>query len=270
MEHWIKQPNLPEQPVTLAAAGVQFSSVLRDLEQMGIQTIPCGPDIRLPGPVQCHADMLLHHLGGPEAVVGSADMERRLCRYGLHPIRCDLPLAAHYPQDVQLNYCRLGRFLVGLFPPDTPSWVLSACSTTPLHKVPVRQGYAKCSIAVVNDHAVITADAGIQKALAALGIDVLLIRSGAVVLPGYDTGFFGGCCGKLSKDVLYLTGPLASHPDGPSIRSFLQCHQVYPVEGSAPALIDVGGIIPLQEKTGSQSPFGSMQENISSRPDDPR
>ena len=79
---------------------------------------------------------------------------------------------------------------------------------------------------------------------------MLLIRPGWIKLPGYNTGFLGGSCGKLSPDKLAFTGQLSSHPDGKAIRAFLEQRGVAAVELSHGPLVDTGGILPLKEIRG--------------------
>ena len=83
------------------------------------------------------------------------------------------------------------------------------------------------------------------------GFAVLLIRPGHIALPGYDTGFIGGCCGKLAPDELAFAGALSSRPDGERMREFLHSRCVAPVELREGPLVDVGGILPLREHCGS-------------------
>ena len=86
------------------------------------------------------------------------------------------------------------------------------------------------------------------QALRTKGFAVLLIRPGHIALPGYDTGFIGGCCGKLAPDKLAFAGALSSHPDGERMREFLHSRCVAPVELRESPLVDVGGILPLRER----------------------
>ena len=111
------------------------------------------------------------------------------------------------------------------------------------------QGYARCSTCVVDETSVVTSDEGIAAVLEQEGIEVLRIRPGFVRLPGYDTGFIGGCCGKIGQDLLYFTGKLSSHPDGETIRAFAEQRGVHVVEGAASALLDIGGILPLTQRS---------------------
>ena len=103
-------------------------------------------------------------------------------------------------------------------------------------------------MALVDANHAITADRGLERALKAKGFEVLLIRPGFIELPGYDTGFVGGCSGKLAPDKMAFTGELSSHPDGELIRAFLKSQGISAVELRKGPLLDVGGILPLLQE----------------------
>jgi hypothetical protein len=107
----------------------------------------------------------------------------------------------------------------------------------------VKQGYTKCSTAVVSDNAIITADDGIAKKASESGIDVLkIINSSSVLLRGYDYGFLGGTCG-LHEETLYFCGDIAAHPDYNKISDFCSSHNTKIYSLSDHQLEDVGGIL---------------------------
>ena len=55
----------------------------------------------------------------------------------------------------------------------------------------------------------------------------------------------GGCCGKISKDILAFTGKLSLHRDCDRIKSFLRNYNIYSLELSNKPLTDVGSILPV-------------------------
>ncbi len=114
--------------------------------------------------------------------------------------------------------------------------------------VNIKQGYAKCSICVVDENSIITEDEGITAAAIANNIDVLKISKGQVELKGYDYGFIGGCSGKLSKNVLAFVGDISSHSDYDKIYSFCRDKGVEVVSLGTGNLIDIGSILPVYEK----------------------
>ena len=152
-----------------------------------------------------------------------------------------------YPRDVLCGGFLWQSYFVGN-PKGVDRSIQDMVTQQGIHFLPVRQGYGACSVALVNEHCAITADEGLEQALITKGFTVLLIRPGHIELPGYDTGFIGGCCGKLGPNELAFAGELSCHPDGDRIRSFLREQKVNPIELRKGPLLDVGGILPLLEQ----------------------
>ena len=76
---------------------------------------------------------------------------------------------------------------------------------------------------------------------------MLKIQKGFISLPGYDYGFIGGCCGKLSKNILAFTGKIESHPDYNNIKDFCRNYNVNVLSLTNDDLLDIGGILPIAE-----------------------
>ncbi|MEG2073800.1 MAG: hypothetical protein RRY54_03445, partial [Angelakisella sp.] len=82
----------------------------------------------------------------------------------------------------------------------------------------------------------------------AVGIDTLLCGGGDILLPNYDTGFIGGCCGLISSNQLAFTGNLNYYRYGGEVLEFLEKHKVSPIYLTDGKLLDIGGILPLMEE----------------------
>jgi hypothetical protein len=247
----IVSPNLPEGMVKamLAPRGI-CSDALSELEKAGVRTVPAGQCGALPEPVAAHADMLFHQLSDSGAVIfgGNPELESNLADIGFTKIlRADIPPESKYPHDIALDAARIGARLI-CDAKHTSKLITDYCDKNNIKVISVRQGYAKCSVCIVNENAIITSDAGIAAAAQREGIDVLMISSGSVMLRGYDYGFIGGCCGKLARDTMAFYGELGKHPDADSIRDFLWCYGVAAVPLKKGVLEDIGGLIPLTEE----------------------
>src|SRR3712207_6103016 len=92
-----------------------------------------------------------------------------------------------------------------------------------------KQGYTKCSTAIVNDSAIITSDKNIAKSLQKENIDILLLPPGDIILPGLNYGFIGGACGLIEKNILAFYGSLECYAYGKEVLSFLKKHKVEPI-----------------------------------------
>ncbi|OJU12935.1 MAG: hypothetical protein BGN88_12925 [Clostridiales bacterium 43-6] len=240
---FIENPNLPKGRVTLVAVSSLYPSILSQIIHMGIRVIPIVPYSHLERPIQSHGDMVLHHMGGSKLFLAKHqdDLFLALKNFGFSPEYIEEDIAPSYPADVALNSLRIGEklFCNQLF---TSKKILQKGIVHP-----VKQGYSKCSVAVVSEHAVITGDEGMAKAMKASGVEVLKIQSEKIILDGYDNGFIGGCCGKISGEMLLFTGDISSLPDYKAIKEFTGRHgvTVHCLKGK---LVDIGGILPLMEE----------------------
>lgn len=145
-----------------------------------------------------------------------------------------------YPGNILLNACTFGRFFMHNLK-YTDKRLLEYAKESGLELINVRQGYTKCSCAVVGQ-GIITADRGIYKELKKRNIDTLLITEGNVSLPGFDYGFFGGACGAVG-DELIINGDLDRHPDADKIKEFAALHGFRVVSFSGLEITDIGSII---------------------------
>ena len=246
---FIRNPNLLQSDIGLAAVSRTYPELLRALHRLGIETVEVGPDARLDAFVSSHADMLCHHLGDRKIVCarGNPEISEALAGYGFDVLESNVCIHQPYPADVALNALRVGEKLIvrraGL-----DGTIARYCASHGITVIPVRQGYAKCSAAAVDSKSILTADEGIARAGMQAGLCVCKIRPGFIRLDGCGYGFIGGTCGMVGKRTIAFTGKIDSHPDGPKIKSFLGQRGIRIVELLDSPLIDVGGILPLMER----------------------
>ncbi len=146
---------------------------------------------------------------------------------------------AEYPRDAGLCVCRTGRYTI-YNPRTVDPAVLDILDGIP---VTVSQGYARCAAAIVDDHSIITADAGVSRAAKAAGMDVLDIAPGHIALEGFEYGFIGGASLKIRDDTLAFTGTLDKHPDRERIFRFLADHGQKHIFLTDGPIFDIGGAI---------------------------
>lgn len=149
---------------------------------------------------------------------------------------------AAYPGDVRLCLCDTGRFLI--CNPNTADPVAMRMFGW-REIVPVKQGYSRCAVCVVNEDSIITADRGIAEKARSAGLDVLLIKSGSIELPGFSEGFIGGATIRLAPDKIAFVGSLDQHPDKEAVLCFLQRKGVKAVFLKPGALLDIGSAVTL-------------------------
>ena len=150
-------------------------------------------------------------------------------------------LSPVYPGDIVFNAACTGRFFIHNLK-YTASELLTAAKDCGMTLINTRQGYSKCSTVIVDEDSVITYDDAIAKPCEAAGMNVLKIRPGHILLPGFDTGFIGGTSGRIGETIVF-NGDLSAHPDFEAIKEFV-CGRGLDLKWFAEwPLTDIGSII---------------------------
>ncbi len=192
-----------------------------------------------------HADMQCLIIGQTAFVLKDCHAIAERLESSYHVVFTEKDINGKYPNNVLLNAAVVGKYLIANTKYLDKS-VKEYCLNEGYQLIHVNQGYAKCSCAVVSDHALITADRGIYNSLKEYNIEVLLIRQGRVQLKGADYGFIGGASGldiRHGERILYFSGNICAHPDYDMISEFCGKHQtrIYPLTDTE--LYDIGGMI---------------------------
>ena len=211
-------------------------------------------------PIACHPDIRLCKLGTrDESPIFHGNTKR---------------LGFEYPDDVRYNACCTGRYFIHNLKYTAPE-LLHACHLTVsgseevLTTVHVPQGYARCSIVPVTETAIITYDQGITKACRKAGLEVLLIRPGHVLLPGYPEGFIGGTCGRIGNRILF-NGDLSAHPDFEAIQTFIEGRGLSCVWFDSYPLTDIGSIILDSNDSQDDDPQSNAPQDYNLQRDNPQ
>lgn len=240
----LRPSRLPQVRANSVLVSGEYPHLLCALEQMRITPFATEPDCRLPAQIAWHPDMQASVLGSKLFVLQGGPLRKKLCQQNLECFETLQIPGDRYPTDAICNVLSWGQFVLGN-PCTADGTILQEAKDAGFKWIPVKQGYTACSTAMVDKYAAITADPGVAAQLEKYGVEVLHIAPGHIALPGYQTGFFGGCCGKIAPDIMVFVGRLESHPDGKQIRDFLQIHGITAVELFDHGLLDVGGILSL-------------------------
>lgn len=244
-QYAVTTPHLPKGKVGCVMIGERYREELgMALESVNTEVIwvPDNPNVdpRLRG----HVDLSLIHLGGRMLVGYGEHYVNCLTSRGLEIIPAEADQKAVYPADAGLNGCFVGPFFLHNTAFTDKAVLQSLGARKIIH---VNQGYAKCSVCVVDEHSIITSDFGIATAARQNGLDVLTIRQGHIELPGFEFGFIGGSAWKLSAHALAFTGRLDGHPDKDAILAYLTAKDVLPVFLTDGPIFDIGSAIPIFE-----------------------
>ena len=222
------------------------NSLLSALENYGFEPITMPPADYLQAGVASHTDMLIF-IGFGRLFCHASYYDGNKELIDLIALAADLDLTVStertgekYPSDVLFNACLLGNKLI-CNEKTVSKLILDAAKAAGCEIISVPQGYTKCSVCIVSDNAIITADKAIAAAGRASGIDVLTVSEGHISLPPYNFGFIGGSCGECGGKV-YFCGSINSHPDGARIKEFCEKHGKTAISLSDRELIDVGSL----------------------------
>lgn len=247
---YIEVPFIPKKQVKLIVAdGRTPEGILKKLDSFGIDIILTTGCLPLHHSIAHHPDIQLHPLGNRHIVVCPNcldSLEPKLSGYGLNAIPGRTVLKSNYPDNIAYNVARVGSICFHRFKHTDPA-IKENLEQQRLLLVNVKQGYSKCSTAVISSSAIITSDKTIHNMAIENCIDSLLITAGYISLEGRNYGFIGGCTGLVSSGVLAVTGSLKEHPDYHRIKTFLAKHKVELECLSDHTPIDVGSLIPLLE-----------------------
>ncbi|SMC50460.1 DUF6873 family GME fold protein [Papillibacter cinnamivorans] len=253
MRRFLRKPNLPEGRVLAVLTGETYFEKLRPgLAARGAETIPVPENPLVASPLRGHADLSVCHAGEGDWIAAESvyiTLKNRFFtawgeKAGMQ--KDEGSQSPEYPRDCGLNAAVMGRLAVC---GDKCDPVLEKILLQKgLEMIHVRQGYAKCSLCILSEKAAITSDTGIAAALQNRGLEILLIRPGHILLPGYDTGFIGGCCGKLGPRRIAFTGRLDGHPDHEAILRFIAAQGMTAEYLTEEPVFDAGSLLPALEE----------------------
>lgn len=252
MADFVLHANLPKRAEHVII-GAKYARLLEEpLKLRGIIPlfVPDNPNVdeRLSG----HADLSVFHAGGEKIWLApylwESAFAARLAALGAQLHIADIAQQPAYPHDAQLNIAAVGgAFIYNPKVSYTPV-IEHLADIRGMRGVPVRQGYAKCSVLVVDERSIITQDAGIARAARKIGLDVMEIMPGYVALDGFEYGFLGGAGFKPVADIMAFTGTLDVHPDRLRILTFLAVRGVNAVYLTELPVFDIGSAIPITEQ----------------------
>jgi hypothetical protein len=213
-----------------------------NIKNLGYDILVCPPSQLLYDAVCGHPDMLLNIIDGKTIMVHK-DIDKNFVEK-LKNLNFDVVFSSNslkntYPEDIILNSISFSDlFIHNLKYTDTNLFNYMKSKIC----INVKQGYSKCSTAIVSRDSIMTSDKIIAKALLKENIDVLLLPPGDILLPGLNYGFIGGCCGLLNKNSMAFYGDLNYYAFGKEVLNFLKKHNVEPIFLRKGKLIDRGSL----------------------------
>ncbi|KOF55987.1 MULTISPECIES: DUF6873 family GME fold protein [Clostridium] len=206
-----------------------------------VLTVPPCKDVY--NAISGHPDIQLCMLNSNTAVVYKNmpyEFIKQLKELNLNIIKSKNDVKNKYPYDIILNAVNLKNFFIHNLK-YTDDNLYKKISYKSL--INVKQGYTKCSTAIISDNAIITSDTGISQAASKNGLDVLLLPNGDIELTNFDYGFIGGTCGILDNNTIAFYGNLENYKYGAEVLSFIKKYNLKPLYLRDSKLIDRGSIL---------------------------
>lgn len=241
----IEKANLPRRKVSAAVIGKCGKVLESFISSFGIELLFAEENTKIDPAIGNHADVNVLYLGGGTVVLDGSQhsLAERLRLRGFKTVFVSDPVCGLYPGDCRLNFALIAQRAFGKFAVADKSVQM----LENVKKINVRQGYAKCSVCVVNENAIITDDVSIYKAARHENMHVLLCQKGSVMLSGHDYGFIGGACALTEERHLLFFGDITRHENFCQISDFLReedCRFSFLKDYS---LTDIGGIVAVEE-----------------------
>lgn len=243
---FIRTPYLPENNVALGIAGKEIEKYTTELNRLGIDILVTQGETAVPKPVRFHADLSVNYIGNGEVVLTQTQFKLKtaLEKLGCKCYSINEALGNAYPEDCRLNcVCNQSDLICnyGI----VSDKIKEMCKGK--NVINTRQGYTKCSLCPVADGAFITDDKSIAVALKNAKYDVLEVKKGSVALDGYDYGFIGGACSKISKNILAFFGNAKEHKSYEDIKAFCENYKIDFLSLGNGRPCDIGSFIPIFE-----------------------
>jgi len=248
MSIFIEKPNLPIKKVKTVLIDYRVDKdILSTLEEMKIDAIKTVCCEELYEAIKGHPDILIHHVTGENIVIAPNVYEKLALRFikkGFALTKGATWLHRNYPSNIAYNVLRIGNLAFHNTKYTDPE-ILKLYEKYNIKLIHINQGYAKCSVCVVNENSAITHDRGVAKVLENNGIEVLVIEPGDILLEQLSYGFIGGSTGLISKDTIAFSGEIGHMKDYEKILEFLHLKGINIKILSKKKIMDIGSIIPI-------------------------
>lgn len=175
--------------------------------------------------IRSHADIQICPIAKNKLVVQPklhVETLKAMEKAGLELLAGQSELKRRYPDNIYYNVGISGRYYFHKTS-HTDETVRRELEKENIKPVDLKQGYTKCSMAALGDKYIITSDAAIYKKSIEIGLEALLLPPGGILLPGFQYGFFGGCCGVDDKERIFmLNGSVDKYIYGNELKNFIK------------------------------------------------
>ena len=247
----MNNPFIPfEDSDTVIVAGNISEEIYKNLKQLKLRVIKTIAHKKVDSSISYHPDIVMHPINNNTLVIEPSVYEYYKDEFKSTRIKVKKKkkrLDSKYPLDIAYNVGRIGNFAVHNFK-YTDEVLKYYLKKEKLKLINVNQGYTKCSMAIVGDKDIITADYYIDNILKQHGINSLLIKAGDILLENQNYGFIGGCTGNISNIEVVYSRNLNDHREKREIEKFIHSLNKKIIYLSEETIKDIGTIIALNCK----------------------
>lgn len=232
---------------TIILAGNADNKIIDALKKFKVNIIPTIKCLEVDDSISYHPDIVMHPVNHSTLVIAPNVYDYYkdvLSGTNLKLIQGEKKLKVKYPEDIAYNVGRMENIAVHnlIYTDEVLKFYLKK---EDVEFINVKQGYTKCSMAIIDKSSAITADKPIYKILTEKGYSVLLVQPGYIDLENQNYGFIGGATGNLSEDAILFSGSLDHHPDKENIFKFIKSKNKNIHFLSSKNIVDIGTIISL-------------------------
>ena len=173
MDKFVLNPNLPDNTETVLIGEKYVPALKGPLELLDVELIGVPANCRVDPRLSSHADLSVLHAGGENFFLAqrlnNTEFADKLIKKGCKICFCAENQAEKYPFDAMLNICSIGNAFI-YCPKVSDETVVSYQTGQGRTGISSRQGYCKCSVCVLDQKAIISADKGISRACKSAGL----------------------------------------------------------------------------------------------------
>lgn len=217
------------------------------LKNLGYELIELKQSNNVYEEISSHTDIFMCKINDKLIVEGSTykQLEDKI----INIEKGDSLINYEYPEDIKYNVCVFGNFAIHNFK-YTDTKILEELQKGNYKFINVSQGYSNCSIAVIDDNSIITADTGIYNKLKDENIDILFLEDNLDIKLlrnneySNKNGFIGGAITKIDDNIIVF-GDLNNIDKNGKIRLFIESKGLNIIDFKGLDIIDYGGIVKI-------------------------
>ncbi len=166
-----------------------------------------------------HPDIFFAMIGDKMIVAPNLPLQytRLLSERKISHAQGQTPVGYRYPGSARYNAVITEKYFIHNLSISDPLLLEKAVGREKIH---VNQGYTRCNLLTLGNTHFVTSDKGICHTLEGMHFQVLYVDPENILLQGFSHGFFGGACGVWQQTV-FISGSLTHHPQGETIRQFI-------------------------------------------------